>query len=304
MGRKLNDDTKNIIETVNGFISSANPSSLRFIFYRLVSLGLLENKKAHYVKIKNIILTARIRGDVEDDAIVDNKRTTHRPASWAGLDDYMESVRQWYRRNFWIDQPKRVEILVEKATVGEVLKVVAREYNVPLRISSGFYSRPFLSSIADDIADDGKPCAVGYVGDFDPSGFSIERAARQGNGELGTRRREGILDIIEQRHRFDTGRITWTRIGVTDDDFKSLPVKARVPIKKDTVNGNGDPRSVAYEQQYGRYGFEVEALSQDVLQNRVRAFIKANTKIGLWKAAEKKAKQDAAQLAKFCDSVA
>jgi hypothetical protein len=265
----LNKDTVRILHAVASIIDPDSPTTVRFVLYKLISQGILQSTE-QYGKLSGILRDARIRGDISDDCFIDNKRTTYQVTSYSDLPEFMTCVRGSYARDFWQQQANRVEILVEKGTVGEVLKTVAKEYRVPLRISSGYYSRPFLCSIAADIADAGKPTLIGYVGDFDPSGFDIERAAKQGNSSRGAKCREGLYDILTSQYGFDTNQISWARLAITETDFLGLPTEARVPVKA------GDTRKSDYVKLYCSHGAEVEALDLPVLRDRVKTFIEGN----------------------------
>ena len=75
-----------------------------------------------------------------------------------------------YRRDFWKQQPVRVEVWSEKGTVRGVLEPILDKYGVGFRVMHGFSSATTVYDIAQD--DDGRPLIVLYVGDYDPSGMS------------------------------------------------------------------------------------------------------------------------------------
>lgn len=274
----LSPGTIRVLEAAKEILSPDNPTTVRFVLYRLISLGVLEST-AEYNRLCNILRDARIRGEIDDGCFVDHKRSVLESDTWSDINDFMASVRVAYRRNHWQDQPERALIFVEKGTVGDVVEPITKQYGVPLFVSAGYYSRTFLVRAAEMIEErlaDGLQVSIGYIGDHDASGFDVERAAEFGNGKDGSLRREGLRHILDKRD-VDHTYLEWTRLAVTHEDFLGLPAKARVAAKKT------DRRYSEYVTKYGRYGAEVEALSQDVLQTRVEEFVTSHIDWNLWK---------------------
>src|SRR5512141_756086 len=79
------------------------------------------------------------------------------------------AVSRSYRRDFWNQQPKRVEVWSEKGTVRGVLQPVLDHYGVGFRVMHGFSGATSVYDIAQD--GDGRELVALYVGDFDPSGM-------------------------------------------------------------------------------------------------------------------------------------
>ncbi len=256
----VNKKTAEVLSMLKSILDPANPTTKRFVFYRLVSLGVFANSLPKYNAMLATIRNACIRGEIDDACFVDNKRVTHHVSQWAGLPNFMSTVRSAYRRDYWADQDKHVCILVEKGTVGEVLRPITDEYGIRLHVSAGYNSRSFLCSIAESIAPADKETCVGYVGDFDPNGLDIERSYRRGNDSTGARKREGLFDILENRFDFDCSRIQWSRLALTEDDLTSLNASQKVKVKA------GSSLSPKYKQTYGDFGAEVEALDQTILR--------------------------------------
>ena len=68
-----------------------------------------------------------------------------RPGSWSGTSwndpaDLRPHRQPSYRRDFWNQQPVRVEVWSEKGTVRGVLAPVLDEYGVGFRVMHGFSS--------------------------------------------------------------------------------------------------------------------------------------------------------------------
>jgi hypothetical protein len=257
------------IAAIKEFLSPERPVSVRYCMYTLLSRGLIDSTK-DIAKVTNICRENRVNGTFEDECFVDNRRRVDEPNSWKNLADYREWYSGFYRRNFWQDQPQRIECWLEKDTTSFLVQDVANKWGIPLRVSTGYFSRPFLCRAAHDLGEIIKPISIVYIGDFDPTGLDIERAARCGNDLDGPQRREGLFDILKKKYNWDfdrfTDQITWKRIGITHSDFLNLPEPARIPIKQDLSDENGertkrgDPRALAYKEEFGEFGAEVEAL--------------------------------------------
>ena len=116
-----------------------------------------------------------------------------------------------YRRDFWTQQPVRVEVWSEKGTVRGVLATRLDEYAVGFRVMHGFSGATTIHDVAED--DDGRDLIVFYVGDYDPSGLYMSEHdlpdrltkyggdhvdARAHRADAGATRRPAIVPRIRQ----------------------------------------------------------------------------------------------------------
>jgi hypothetical protein len=90
-------------------------------------------------------------------------------ATWNDPEEYAECCARDYRRDFWNQQPVRVQVWSEKGTVRGVLQPVLDQYAVGFNAVHGFNSATNAHDAAED--DDGRELIVLYVGDYDPSGM-------------------------------------------------------------------------------------------------------------------------------------
>jgi hypothetical protein len=97
----------------------AVPSSLRYVFYRLVTLGILENSLSEYTALATSTAAARRAGWFP--RLVDHNREIWRPWSWDSLNEALT-----YSADRPIDrdrgQPYAIFVPVDKATVAESVK--------------------------------------------------------------------------------------------------------------------------------------------------------------------------------------
>jgi len=294
------------IDALKTFLSVDQPISKRAALYRLLSMGLIDSTDDFH-NVNRALNRALEQGTVTDEhfddaCFDDNRRLVDTPTTWTDpteLKEQIEYMIQNYRRDLWQDQPRRVEVWLEKHTVVYLVQDITHKYGVPLRISSGSYSRTFLYRAAEDISGITVPLAILYIGDFDPSGLDIERASRRGSNG-----RDGIADFLEKDFNWKPGQfenqVTWLRVGVTPDDYRSIPAKARVSLKDDATaherdKKRGDPRAEEFKAKFGDYGVETEALEvleRNGLAHRLEREIKSRIDDVAWKKSERKQVRD------------
>lgn len=235
-----------------------NPITLRGVLYRAVSSGWLPSTdQKHYNRTGRVLTRLREQGVVPFDWIVDNLRSTNKPSSWSGLGDFAETVREAYRKDFWSHLPVYVHIFCEKDAIAGVISPVTREYDVALSPIRGYVSLSFAHEIAEQWSRIDKPIFAYYVGDFDASGFDLERDARE---KLG---------------RYSTSSFHWERLGVNADDFEAfnlLPLEAK---KK-------DKRYAKFVAEHGQRCAEIDALPPTEIRRRVREAIESHIPQDEW----------------------
>src|SRR5262245_43692034 len=153
---------------------AAQPITGRGIGYKLFTAGLIPSMgRADMQRVYRLLKDAREQGDIPWEWIVDETRSLERTSTWADPDAYARAVARSYRRDFWGQQPHRVEVWSEKGTVRGVLQPVLDEYAVGFRVMHGFGSATSVYDISQD--DDGRPLIALYVGDLDPSGMFMSQ---------------------------------------------------------------------------------------------------------------------------------
>jgi hypothetical protein len=225
------------------------PITLRGLMYRVVSAGWLPSTdNAHYRRILRLMTRLREAGIVPYEWIVDGVRSTMKPSSWAGITDFGETVRDAYRKDFWAGLPHYVHVICEKDAIAGTLSPVTSEYDVALSPIRGYSSLSFAHEIACTWNHTDKPVFCYYLGDFDPSGFDLER------------------DIREKLERQVDEEFFWHRLGVhiadfVDFDLLPLPVKQK------------DKRASRFTEEHGHQCAELDALPSTELRRRVREAI-------------------------------
>jgi hypothetical protein len=296
--RKLSPHTVAQLNAVRAILNPDNPISVRSCCYHLLSLGLLESTEDFNNMCKKIT-AARLRESEDgnflpDDCFVDHSRVLEFRQGHTSVEDFFELVKNGYSRDPWQSQPLVPIILCEKRGHGDILKNVCGTEQVRLFLSKGIHARSFLCHIAEHVAEiisNGQAVRIGYLGDHDASGLQMEITAENGNAERGVRRSEGLRQILNNKYGLSSPDLTWTRLGLTTEQFLSLPQEARVPVKVKDNNAK------AYAARFGNFGGEVEALGFETLQGLVREFIESHKDQGPWEESRRTEQDELRRLA-------
>ena len=182
-----------MIDAMAEIAEECAPITVRGVAYKLFTQKLIASmEKGETSKVSRLLKEAREEGIIPWEQIVDETRELERQASWSDPAALRPMVRKSYRRDFWNEQPVRVEVWSEKGTIRGVLQPVLDEYGVGFRVMHGFGSATTLHDVAEDY--DGRDLIVLYVGDYDPSGMDMserdlpERIEEYGGDHVSIRR--------------------------------------------------------------------------------------------------------------------
>lgn len=250
------------------------PMTVRQVFYRLTSAGVVAKTEAEYKgTVCRLLAELRRSGAIPYAWLADSTRWMRKPNTYSSAEQALQRTAELYRRALWDDAPERVEIWLEKEALAGVLVDVTDEWDVPLMVTRGYPSMSFLYSAAEAIRDrteqgDQRTC-IYYFGDRDPSGVDIDRAVRQGIGEalvsmesvyfpddfsgadyvnvLRARQHEGrILDRPDPED-FEIAFeefADFTRVAITEDQIEAWELPTRPTKKTDTRSSSFEGVSV------------------------------------------------------------
>jgi hypothetical protein len=157
-------------------VASEHPATVRQVFYRLVSEGVIAKTEGEYKQtVVRLLVAMRREGVIPFRWIADNTRWMRKSQSFDSVEHALYRTAQTYRRAVWADQAAYVEVWLEKDALAGVLLEATDLWDVPLMVTRGYPSLTFLHSAAEQIATVGKPCFLYYFGDYDPSGIDIPR---------------------------------------------------------------------------------------------------------------------------------
>ncbi len=235
-----------LIQAMHAIAADAQPITGRGIGYKLFTVALIPSMAtSEMAKVYRLLTQGRERGLIPWDWIVDETRKLERDSSWDDPEEFAGAVIRDYRRDYWTQQPVRVEVWSEKGTIRGVLGPVLDEYGVGFRVMHGFGSATAVYEVAR--YDDGRPLIVLYVGDWDPSGLCMSER-----------------DLPERLSRYGGKHVVIKRIALTKADTAALSSSSfKATSKKD------DPRYNWFVDNFGTRCWELDAMDPNDLRDRV-----------------------------------
>jgi hypothetical protein len=247
-----------LIAAMHVAAEAAHPITGRGIGYKLFTRGLIPSMKTSEMqKVYRLLKQAREQGLIPWEWIVDETRKVERVSTWSNPDEYARVVARSYRRDFWDQQPVRVEVWSEKGTVRGVLAPVLDDYAVGFNVLHGFSSATTIYDAAQSEND--RPLVVLYVGDWDPSGLCMSER-----------------DLPDRLARYGGDHISLQRIALTKDQLAGLP-SFPAADKKD------DKRFGWFVKNFGERCWELDALDPNDLRDRVEQEILSLIEPVAWK---------------------
>ncbi len=251
-GRGMAQASLDLIAAMNTIAEATQPITGRGVGYKLFTLGLIQSMSTNEMqKVYRLLRIAREQGDIPWEWIVDETRELERVSTWENPAEYARCVARSYRRDFWDQQPRRVEVCSEKGTIRGVLKPVLDHYAVGFRVMHGFTSATAVNDVAED--DDGRSLIVLYVGDFDPSGMFMSEC-----------------DLPKRLAEYGGDHVTMARIALTVEQVEGLP---SFPAS----DKNKDPRYKWFVEHYGQRCWEIDAMDprdlRDCVERAIRELI-------------------------------
>jgi hypothetical protein len=245
--------------------------TVRQIFYRFVSMEIFPNTQSSYNMLDKALTIARQRGLISFEAIEDRVREFiggENPFSDETPDDVFnnavseyESAEETFQdswRNYslpyWHDQPKYVEVWLEKDALAGVFQPVTDNYNVCLAPCRGYPSLSFLYDAVKrfrHIDRDDKEIIILYFGDFDMRGMDIQR------------------HLVESLEFFDFGHVNVKRIALTKQQVTEYNLPPQPSKKTDTM-------AKGWIEKHGDVAWELDALDPHILVQIIREAIEEN----------------------------
>jgi hypothetical protein len=250
-GRGMAQRSLDLIEAMRAAAEKAQPITGRGIGYKLFNrpVPLIPSmSKNDMYGVYRLLRLARERGIIPWEWIVDETRDIERTSTWADPEAYARAVARSYRRDFWNQQPVRVEVWSEKGTVRGVLAPVLDEYQVGFRVMHGFSGATTVHDVAED--DDGRDLVALYVGDFDPSGLFMSE-----------------VDLPGRLDKYGGAHVEVRRIALMREQVRSLPSFPASDKKK-------DPRYKWFVANHRTRCWELDAMDPNDLRDCVEAAIK------------------------------
>lgn len=260
-GRGRAQKSLDLIEAMYAAAEAAQPITGRGIGYKLFTAGLIPSMaRSEMQRVYRLLKEAREEGTVPWEWIVDETRSLERTSTWADPTEYARCVARSYRRDFWDQQPVRVEVWSEKGTIRGVLAPVLDQYAVGFRVMHGFSSATSVHDVADD--DDGRDLIALYVGDYDPSGLFMSEQ-----------------DLPSRLAEYDGEHVDVCRIALIREQVSDLP---SFPV----TDKRTDPRFNWFRDRYGGRCWELDAMDPNDLRDCVQKAIIELIEPVAWKRCE------------------
>jgi hypothetical protein len=241
-------------------LSEIQPASVRAVCYRLFTMGMIPNmSKGSTGKVSKQLVYARENSIIPWEWIVDETRAAERVLTWRDTNARINAAVRNYRRDYWQEQPYRIEIWSEKGTVRGTLAPILDEYGVTFRAMHGYSSATVINTIAEESNMSDKPLIAFYCGDFDPSGKHMSD-----------------IDLPDRLERYGA-KITIERIALLETDVfdGNLP-----SFKAETKTG--DSRYQWFVKNFGHNCWELDAMSPVTLRECVKNSILCKLDLEAW----------------------
>ena len=207
-----------------------------------------KNTDKNYGRLKSICTAAREGGLLDWNHITDRGRQLEQNPHWRDPERFLSSVCPQFKLDWWLDQPRRVEVWVEKDALSEVIARACEPLDVPYFACKGYASSSSVweagcERFLKKYAQRGQAVTVLHLSDHDASGLDMTRDLSSRLRMFSTRTNSG------QR----AARVTVRRIALTMaqvEEYNPPPNPA-----KET-----DPRSAGYVSEYGEDSWELDAL--------------------------------------------
>jgi hypothetical protein len=260
-GRGMAKRSLDLIDAMYAEAEKAQPITGRGIGYKLFSRCLITSMEMPEMqRVYRLLKEAREAGFIPWEWIVDETRSIERVSTWDNPEEYARCVAQSYRRDFWNQQPHRVEVWSEKGTVRGVLRPVLDQYAVGFNPVHGFSSATVIHDAAED--DDGRELIVLYVGDYDPSGMYMSE-----------------VDIPKRLEKYGGYHITIKRIALTQEQTRGL-------LSFPATDKRKDPRYAWFVANHGHRFWELDAMDPNALRDCVEEAIRELIEWTAWKRCE------------------
>jgi hypothetical protein len=117
-GRGRAQKSLDLIESMFDAAEAAQPITGRGIGYKLFTAGLIPSVSRNEMqRVYRLLKEAREEGVIPWSWIVDETRALERVPTWDDPAHCARCVARSYRRDFWNQQPHRVQVWSEKGTV-------------------------------------------------------------------------------------------------------------------------------------------------------------------------------------------
>ena len=236
------------------------------------------NDKGSYKALTNLLLRARLTGDVPMQAIEDSTRPIQLGGGFSTCEAFVaqetDNFLIGYSRNLMQGQQHHIEIMLEKNALRTVIESVAREYCIPVTTGRGFSSLSPRYDLFKRFNQSGKKKLVLLMlTDFDPDGEEIAASfARSLRDDFGLR------DIYP------------VKVALTAEDIANNDLPSDMDAKVSS------PNYMKFIAEHGNKVVELDAAPVKLLQAKLREAIHSVIDVTEYNGQIDLEKQDAAHI--------
>ena len=272
IGRGRAQRSTDLIEAMHRIAATAQPITGRGIGYKLFTEGLIPSMaRKEMQRVYRLLKEAREEDLIPWDWIVDETRGIESWATWRSPVEFARQTARSYVRDFWDQQPVRVQVWSEKGTVRGVLNKLLQKYAVDFQVMHGFSGATTVYDIAQG-GDRWRPLIALYVGDYDPSGLFMSE-----------------YDLPDRLNKYGGYHVELKRIAIVGNQIRGLPSFPASSKRK-------DPRYRWFTQRYGGTCWELDAMDPRTLRACVESAIRAEIEPEAWDRCQKVNDAEAASL--------
>lgn len=233
------------------------PLTLRQIYYQLVSKELIQNKQSEYKSLSRLLVKAREDNSISWNCMIDRTRNYYQVPIHCNYRHFVnERIKffssDYYWHNMMQNQPKKIEVWIEKDSLSEIFKDVVNEYSINLVVCKGYPSKTFLNNFVERNKSNHKQTLILYFGDLDASGINI-------------------FDTTKEYFKKRIINFDMKRYALTINHVKEF----KLPHSPDAIKPK-DARTKDYIKKYGKYAVELDSLHPDILTKIIHDAIKDN----------------------------
>jgi len=246
-------------EVLSDFYTRGFTTTVRSLFYQLVSRNVIANTEREYKNLGALVKNARLNGRIPWKYIVDETRPIVSNNHWASPQELLMSAAEQFRVDLRRTQWNIPEVWVEKTALIGVLRQVCSNLDVKLLSVRGNPSVTALHEADERIIDrfrSDQATTIFYLGDHDPTGIAIPK---------------NIGKFLNSEYA------TVVRIGLNIDQVNKYNLPPN-PAKE------SDNNYKKYAKEFGPTCWELDALDPDVIIDLVKSSLDSVTDWDLFNA--------------------
>lgn len=234
-----------------------------------------ENDRNSYQALANLLIRARLSGQVSMQAIEDATRPIQLGGGFSTFQAFVgqetENFLTGYSRNLMQGQPHHIEIMLEKNALRSIIEAVARDYCIPVTTGRGFSSlSPRYDLYARFKKSGKKKLVLLMLTDFDPDGEQIASSFAR-----------------SMRDDFYLTNVHAVKVALTVDDVTENNLPSDLDAKPSSPNYS------KFVEQYGVKAVELDAAPVKLLQTKLRDAIESVIDVAEFNAQVDLEKEDA-----------